>query len=234
MMKRIAIMQPYLFPYIGYFQLINAVDKFVAYDDVTFIKQGWINRNNILVNGHPFLFTVPVKNISSYSLILETEVANEIDWRTKTLKTIEYSYRKSPYYHRVFQIIENTLASDDKYISRVAVNSIKAVASYLELHTEVKDSSTSYLNNTLNSQERVLDICKQELASQYINPIGGRELYSKNIFKARGIDLSFIKSKPIRYKQHRNDFIPNLSIIDVLMFNSPQEIKAMLQQYELI
>jgi WbqC-like protein family len=234
MMKKLAIMQPYLFPYIGYFQLINAVDKFVAYDDVTFIKQGWINRNNILVNGHPFLFTVPVKNISSYSLILETEAVNKIDWKTKLLKTIEYSYKKAPYYQGVFQIIDSTFASDNQYISKIAMNSIKAVVGYLELNTELQDSSTCYTNNKLNSQERVLDICQQELASQYINPIGGRELYSKHIFKARGIDLNFIKSNPIRYKQIKDEFIPNLSIIDVLMFNSPQEVKAMLRQYELI
>jgi hypothetical protein len=234
MTKKLAIMQPYLFPYIGYFQLINAVDKFIAYDDVTFIKQGWINRNNILVNGHPFLFTVPVKNISSYALILETEVVNRIDWKKKLLKTIEYSYQKAPYYQGVFQLIGNTLSSEEQYISKIAMNSIKAVVSYLELHTELQDSSTCYTNNKLSSQERVLDICQQESASQYINPIGGKELYSKHIFKARGIDLNFIKSKPIRYKQTKNDFIPNLSIIDVLMFNSPQEIKAMLRQYELI
>jgi WbqC-like protein family len=234
MTKKLAIMQPYLFPYIGYFQLINAVDKFVVYDDVAFIKQGWINRNNILVNSHSFLFTVPVKNISSYSLILDTEVANGIDWQTKLLKTIKYSYQKAPYYQKVFQIIENVFTSDNQYISRVAINSIKEVIKYLEISTELQDSSTSYKNNTLSAQARVLDICQQELASQYINPIGGIELYSKNAFRNQGIELSFIDSKPIRYKQVKNNFIPNLSIIDILMFNSPEEVKAKLQQYELI
>ncbi len=234
MMKKLAIMQPYLFPYIGYFQLINAVDKFVVYDDVAFIKQGWINRNNILVNNYPFLFTVPVKNISSYSLILDIEVANGIDWQTKLLRTIKYSYQKAPYYKRVFRIIENVFTSDNQYISKVAINSIKEVIKYLELSTELQDSSTSYTNNALSAQARVLDICQQELASQYINPLGGIELYSKNAFRNQGIELSFINSKPIRYKQVKNNFIPNLSIIDILMFNSPKEVKAMLQQYELI
>jgi WbqC-like protein family len=234
MMKKLAIMQPYLFPYIGYFQLINAVDKFVAYDDVTFIKQGWINRNNILVNGRPFLFTVPVKNISSYSLILETEITHDVDWKTKILKTIKQSYQKAPYYQRIFEIIEKIFTSDEQYISKMAINSIKEVLQYLDVSTEIKDSSTTYRNNNLSSQDRVLDICQQEQADQYLNPIGGRELYSKEAFKHRGIKLNFVRSKSIIYHQNKKDFIPNLSIIDVLMFNSPPAVKLMLEQHELL
>jgi WbqC-like protein family len=234
MMKKLAIMQPYLFPYIGYFQLINAVDKFVAYDDVAFIKQGWINRNNILVNGNPFLFTVPVKNISSYSLILDTAVTYEIEWKTKIFKTIKQSYQKAPYYSAVFSIIESVFNIEEQYISKMAMNSIRQVALYLGLHTDLKDSSVSYANSKLNGQARVLDICQQEMATQYINPIGGKELYSKDGFKIKGVELAFIKSKSIQYKQIKNNFMPNLSIIDVLMFNSPSEVRELLQQYELL
>jgi WbqC-like protein family len=234
MMKKLAIMQPYLFPYIGYFQLINAVDKFVAYDDVAFIKQGWINRNNILVNGNPFLFTVPVKNISSYSLILETAITYEIDWKTKIFKTIKQSYQKAPYYSSVFSIIESVFNIEEQYISKMAMNSIRQVALYLDLHTDLKDSSVSYANGSLSGQARVLDICQQEMATQYINPMGGKELYSKDDFKIKGVELAFIKSKSIRYKQIKNNFMPNLSIIDVLMFNSPSEVRELLQQYELL
>ena len=233
-MKKLAIMQPYLFPYIGYFQLIHAVDKFITYDDVAFIKQGWINRNNILVNGSPFLFTIPVKNISSYSLIHETEVSYNIDWRSKLFKTIQESYRKAPYFENVFQIIENTFTTDEQYISRIATKSILEVVKYLGLQTDFQESSASYQNSYLRSQERVIDICEKELASQYINPIGGKELYSKNIFKAQNIQLNFIKTHPIKYEQFKNSFVSNLSIIDVLMFNSPAEMNLILQSYELV
>lgn len=233
-MKKLAIVQPYLFPYIGYFQLINAVDKFVVYDDVAFIKQGWINRNNILVNGSPFLFTIPIRNISSYSLIRETEVSYDIDWKSKLFKTIQESYRKAPYFKTGFQIIENTFANDEQYISKIAIKSILEIVKYLGLQTDLKESSTSYLNSELSSQERVIDICKKELASQYINPIGGKELYSKDVFRSQGIQLNFIKTQPVKYKQFKNSFISSLSIIDILMFNSPAEINTMLQAYELL
>jgi WbqC-like protein family len=233
-MKKLAIMQPYLFPYIGYFQLINAVDKFVVYDDVAFIKQGWINRNNILVNGNRFLFTIPVKNISSYSLIRETEVSYDIDWRSKLFKTIQESYRKAPYFKTVFQIIENTFATDEKYISVMAIKSILEIVRYLGLQTDFKESSTSYLNSELSSQERVIDICKKELASQYINPIGGKALYCKDVFTAQGIQLNFVKTHPIQYKQFKNSFVSSLSTIDILMFNSPLEVNIMLQAYDLL
>jgi hypothetical protein len=233
-MKKLAVMQPYLFPYIGYFQLINAVDKFVAYDDVTFIKQGWINRNNILVNGNPFLFTIPVKNISSYSLINEIEVSYNIDWRPKLFKTIQESYRKAPYFENVFPIIENTFATDEQYISRMATKSILEIVRYLGLQIDFQESSTSYHNSELTSQERVLDICKKEVASQYINPIGGKELYSKDVFKAQDIQLNFIKTHPIKYRQFKNSFVSNLSIIDVLMFNSTADINLILQSYDLL
>lgn len=233
-MKKLAIMQPYLFPYIGYFQLINAVDKFVTYDDVAFIKQGWINRNNILVNGNPFLFTIPVKNISSYSLINETEVSYNNDWKSKLFKTIQESYRKAPYFENIFQIIENTFTTDERYISKIATKSILEIVKYLELQTEFQESSTSYQNSGLRSQERVLDICKKELANQYINPIGGKGLYSKSTFKIQHIQLDFMKTHPVEYRQLKNGFVSNLSIIDVLMFNSPVEINLMLQSYELV
>jgi WbqC-like protein family len=233
-MKKLGIMQPYLFPYIGYFQLINAVDKFVVYNDVSFIKQGWINRNNILVNGRPFLFTIPVKNISSYSLIREVEVSYDIEWRSKLLKTIQESYRKAPYFKNAFQIIENTFYTKEQYISRLATKSILEIAKYLEIETELQESSAIYQNNGLRSQARVIDICKKELTSQYINPIGGNKLYCKDVFKDHGLQLNFIKTCPLKYNQFKSNFVGNLSIIDVLMFNSPSEVSMMLKEYELL
>lgn len=230
-------MQPYLFPYIGYFQLLAAVDKFVIYDDVNFIKGGWINRNNVLINKKSNLFTVPLTKVSSYTLINETKINLKFYniWKVKFLRSLEQSYKKAPHFTEVYNLIENVLEiKENDLISELAVNSIKEVSKYLQLGTEICETSEIYNNKTKSGQERVLDICGIEKASQYINPIGGIELYSKNTFKEKGIVLNFIKSKPIIYSQFDNDFSPWLSIIDVLMFNSIGEVNKMINQYDLV
>ncbi len=227
-------MQPYLFPYIGYFQLINAADKFIIYDDVTFIKQGWINRNNILLNGKAFLFTVPLKDASSYKPILEIEVNNNSNWKLKLIKTFEQAYKKAPYYNKIIELIKEVLLAEEKLIATIALKSLKIICSYIGIDTLILETSSGYSNNHLQAQSRVIDICRRENAAEYLNPIGGLELYSKEVFNRENIKLSFVKSKAPTYKQFNNEFVPLLSIIDVMMFNSPTEIKKMLNQYETI
>ena len=234
---KLAIMQPYLFPYIGYFQLVAAVDKFVIYDDVNFIKGGWINRNNVLINKKSNLFTVPLDKSSSYTLINETKINLKFYniWKVKFLRSLEQSYKKAPYFTEVYNLIENVLQiNENDSIGELAVNSIKSVSEYLQLQTEICETSEIYKNKAISGQERVLDICRIEKASQYINPIGGIDLYSKDSFKEKSVVLNFIKSKPITYSQFDNDFSPWLSIIDVLMFNSVREVNKMINQYELV
>lgn len=231
---KIAIMQPYLFPYIGYFQLINAVDKFIVYDDVNFIKQGWINRNNILVNGKAFLFSAPVVNISSYSLINQTEISYKIDWSNKLLKTIRLSYQKSPYFSNIFFLLEELFSQKDQFISELALKSIKLVTNYLDIKTEIRETTQHYMNAQLAAQNRILDICKIEKATNYINLSGGIDLYSKEDFRKESIHLNFIKSNNIEYQQFNNEFTPWLSIIDILMFNSKEEVQKMLTSYQLL
>ena len=234
---KVAIMQPYFFPYIGYFQLVAAVNKFVIYDDVNFIKGGWINRNNVLINKKSNLFTVPLIKASSNTLINDTKINLKFYniWKVKFLRSLEQSYKKAPYFTEVYNLIENVLEiNENDLISELAVNSIKNVIDYLQLDTEICETSENYNNKTKSGQERVLDICGIEKASQYINPIGGIELYSKKTFKENGIALNFIKSKQIIYTQFDNDFSPWLSIIDVLMFNSVSEVNKMVNQYELV
>ncbi|MES2411555.1 MAG: WbqC family protein [Bacteroidota bacterium] len=233
---KLAIMQPYLFPYIGYYQLVNAVDKFVVYDDVNFIKQGWINRNAILVNGKPNLFTVPLENQSSFSKINETLINQKIYplWKKKFLKTIEQNYNKAPFFQEVFPIIQSTFDIEAKNIAALAAKSLKTISNYIGITTVFEDSSTVYQNQNLSSQNRVLDICKKENTSVYINPIGGLELYSVKDFSENNITLHFLKSGNVSYKQFNPEFVPNLSIIDVLMFNDVNTIKEFLTNYELI
>lgn len=230
----IAIMQPYIFPYIGYFQLISTVDKFIIYDDVNFINKGWINRNNILVSGQPHLFTIPLKDASQNKLIHEVELMTGDPWKKKFLKTIQQSYQKAPNYHSIFNIVEEIVSLNIETISELAVYALKRICVYMEIKTEIISSSAIYKNTDLKAQDRILDICKQESASHYINPVGGMELYEKSKFANENIQLNFLKSVASPYSQFKNAFVPWLSIIDILMFNDIENISKLLKEYELI
>ncbi|UOK43778.1 MULTISPECIES: WbqC family protein [Flavobacterium] len=234
----LAIMQPYLFPYIGYFQLINAVDKFVMYDDVNFIKQGWINRNRVMVQGQPFMFTVPLINQSSFLKINEICINHNLYsiWKNKFLITLEQSYKKAPFFMQTYELVLSVLNKDvlGKSIASLSLDSIVKVSEYIGVDVEFVTTSSVYNNDDLKAKNRVLDICYKEQARHYVNVSGGMQLYDKGDFKSNGVELSFIKSLPIEYPQFKNEFLPWLSIIDVMMFNSPEEIKFMLEKHELI
>jgi hypothetical protein len=233
---KLAIMQPYFFPYIGYFQMIKIVDIFVFYDDVNFIKKGWVNRNRILVNKKEFTFSVPLNKISQNVTIGETYINFEAfdNWKEKIEQTLLYNYKKSPYFLEVNELINNIFNKKYITISDLAIESIMAISEYLGFETTFLTSSERYDNRDLERQERLIDICNKENATDYINALGGNKLYDKKSFKEKGIELSFIKALPIEYKQFDNDFVPWLSIIDVLMFNSIEEVNEMLDKYELV
>lgn len=228
-------MQPYIFPYLGYFQLIKAVDKFVFYDDVNFIKRGWINRNQILVNNQANLFSIPLIKASQNKLINEIKLAINEKWLKQFFNTIAYNYKKAPYYNQITNIIEDTLHNNNETIADLTINSIKSVSNYLELKTVFETSSSKYAaTKGLEKADRLIEICKLNQAKTYINPIGGKELYQKETFKEQNIDLLFIENKLTPYPQFNNDFVAGLSIIDVLMFNTKEDVKKMLNRYSLI
>jgi len=229
-------MQPYVFPYIGYYQLLLSVEKLVMYDDVHFIKQGWINRNRILLNGKDFLFSVPIKDVSSNKLIKDTLIDNSkyVIWVKKFLTTLQQAYKKAPHFHSVFPLIESVFDQEYTSISELAVQSIHTTSRYIGINTRILPTSTIYRNQDLKGKERVIDICKKENAAIYINPSGGKELYSKDEFSQQGIELRFIQPKPLIYKQFNQAFVPWLSIIDVLMFNSQEEIFSFTHNYQLL
>jgi len=225
-------MQPYFFPYIGYFQLINSVDKFIFYDDVNFIKNGWINRNRILLNGKPHYITLQLKQASSFKTIDVTEFS---DNRNKLKKTIFQAYKKTPYFDSAWPIVDKCLSYKTQLISEVAIYSIIETCKYIDLDTEFEISSKAYGDTKgLEREERIKEICKLNNASHYINPIGGVELYDKNIFSEAGIEMRFIKTGDIVYNQNCPVFVPWLSVIDVLMFNSPKDVNGMLNNFVLL
>lgn len=233
---KIAIMQPYFFPFIGYFQLVNAVDKFVFYDDVNYIKRGWINRNRILSNEHDVFITIPLKKASQNYLINETYISYDKKQINKILTTIRMSYTKAPFYNEVYGVIEGVFENvkESYLISELAANTVIRVSEYLGIETVFEYSSKLYSNTKgLDKAERLMEICKANSSKEYINVAAGRNIYSKEMFAVHNIDIKFIESKPIEYKQYGNEFIPWLSIIDVLMFNSVDEVRRMLNQYSL-
>src|SRR5271156_6723013 len=139
---RIAIMQPYVFPYIGYFQLIHAADVFVFYDDVNYINKGWINRNKILLNNKDQLFTIPCKEASQNKLIKDVEVLQDPKSINKILLTIQPAYKKAPFYNKVFPLIEEILAlSDGLTISQMAISGVKNICTYLGMNRKFIISS---------------------------------------------------------------------------------------------
>ena len=229
----VALMQPYLFPYIGYFQLINAVDKFVIHDDVQFIKGGWINRNRILVNGKAQMMTFPVKKDSAYVNINSRFWADSFqDAVNKNLRVLHIAYGKAPYFDRVYSLIVDILRSDESNVSKFITNQLMLICGYLGISTLFVISSLLNKKNELSSEERVIEINKVLGSNHYVNPIGGIDLYHKEKFSKEGIGLSFIRTGPIVYRQFDNEFISNLSVIDVLMFNSVSKIREMLSCYE--
>ncbi|KAB3526672.1 WbqC family protein [Alkaliphilus serpentinus] len=228
-------MQPYLFPYIGYFQLINAVDTFLIYDDVQFIKGGWINRNRLLINGTDRMFIFNIKKDSYKANINERYFIENIEYeKDKFIKSIYFSYKNAPYFTDSIGLIENIVSYKENNLSKFIINSIKAICNCLEINTEILVSSNLMIGENLKGEDRIIFINKNLKSNTYINAIGGKNIYSHQPFNREGINLHFIQCKNIEYKQFNNPFINNLSIIDVFMFNSKEQIKKYLCEYELI
>ena len=231
---KIGIMQPYFFPYIGYWQLINAVDKFVIYDDVNFIMRGYINRNAILINGQAYKFSIPLEKPSQNKLINETKLNFSDSAKNDFLKTTELAYKKAPCYKEVYPVLNKIIYNKETDLTTFIKFAIKTVNQYLGINTEILLSSDIEKDNSLKGQNKIIEICKLLNASQYINPIGGVDLYDKAKFQNENIKLNFLQTKYIIYEQFNNDFVENLSIIDVMMFNTREQIQNMLVKYDLV
>lgn len=231
---KLAIMQPYFLPYIGYFQLIAAVDTFIVYDNVKYTKKGWINRNRMLQNGKDVMFSLPLKSGSDSLDVYERELATDFN-RDKLLNQIKGTYRRAPYFEQTFPLIEQIVRHEDTNLFRFLHHSIVKTCEYLDIKTKIKVSSGITIDHDLKNQAKVLALCEAVGARMYVNAIGGMELYVKETFLEKGIDLKFVKSKPFEYPQFGDAFVPWLSIIDVMMFNPFDTIQACISRnYELI
>jgi len=231
---RLAIMQPYFFPYIGYFQLISAVDMFIVYDNIKYTKKGWINRNRMLQNGRDVMFSLPLKSDSDNLDVCERELAADFN-RDKLLNQFNGAYRRAPYFAQTFPLVEQIVRYEDTNLFRYLHHSIVRTCEHLGIATEIRISSGIAINHDLKNQDKVLALCAAVGARTYVNAIGGVELYSKESFQKKGIELKFIQSKPFEYPQFDKEFVPWLSIIDVMMFNPRDTIQTCIStNYELI
>lgn len=222
---KLAIMQPYIFPYIGYFQLINAVDKFIFLDDVNYINKGWINRNRIIVNGDIKYFCIPLEKASQNSLINEIKFAKSNDFFVKFKTTIIQNYKKARYFDNVMPIIDSVFDNYlEKSLSDVSSQSIKMICQYLGINVEFRSSSMMQEKKILKGQDRIIEICIKSGANDYYNLSGGKELYNRETFNKNNINLYFLENRFLEYKQNSKQFYPEVSIIDIVMHNSPQFI----------
>lgn len=231
----LAIMQPYLFPYIGYFQLMHAADRFVVYDDVNYIKQGWVNRNRILVNGAPLTFTLPLSEANPFATIDQISVHGKVyaHWRGKFMATLRQSYSRAPFREPVLALVERVLLPGSPLLREVLLAGLQEVHQYIGATADLVPTSRTFANGHLSASTRILDICRQEGATAYVNAIGGKDLYNKEEFSHAGINLQFLRSRLPAYRQAKAPFVPGLSILDVMMWNPPGQIKKWLAEYDL-
>lgn len=226
---KLAIMQPYLFPYIGYFQLMNAVDDFIVYDNIEYTKKGWINRNRILVGNKDALISFPLKKDSDYLDIKHRSLSDSWEAeRVKLLNRIRESYRKAPFFEPAFAVISGALLCEERNLFAFILHTLEQVKEYLRITTPLTISSSIPIDHDLRADEKVIALCKAKGASTYINPIGGVELYDKMKFLGAGITLHFLQTIGVEYAQFTGPFVPHLSIIDVMMFNSVDNISQFL------
>jgi hypothetical protein len=227
---KLGVMQPYFFPYLGYYHLVGSVDHFVFLDDVTYIKGGYINRNTILRDGQPHRFTLPVCAVSSYRAINEHQFSGDFH---KFLATLRQAYARAPHFGAAYELIERVTLDPDLNVARKCAHSIIEVFRYLGMEPEVSCAS-EYGISGIHGQDRIVKICHDLGAASYFNAAGGRELYSPARFAREGLELRFIESEFPTYPQcSRGEFVPRLSMIDILMHCPRQHIRSMLRTYSL-
>ena len=228
---KLGIMQPYFMPYIGYFQLMKAVDKYVVYDDVNYIKGGWANRNHILINGEKEMFTVTLQKASQNKLFNEIVIGDDFK---KLMKTLQMNYSRAINFDQTMVLMERIISFPNKQLAVFIANSFREILSYLSVETEILMSSEIPKDNSLRGKDKIIQICEILGADTYYNAIGGKNLYDQEEFREHGITLNFVDSLPQVYSQlHTREFVSGLSMVDVLMNNTKDEVNRLLDSFQL-
>lgn len=220
----VAVMQPYFFPYLGYYQLAESVDHFVFLDDANFIRRGHIHRNRILLDGQPFRFVLPVCGASQSSRINQLWFSGD---HRRFLQQLRHAYHSAPFFEGIYSLIESICQQSQQNVAQVCADSITRVFDYLGKPLQV--SRASSVNSQKRGQERILELCRYWHAEVYHNASGGRHLYDQATFNDQGIELRFVRGFFPDYCQvGRQQFVSELSMIDVLMNNSIESVNQML------
>lgn len=228
---KLGIMQPYFMPYIGYFQLMKAVDKYVVYDDVNYIKGGWANRNHILINGEKEMFTVTLQKASQNKLFNEIVIGDDFK---KLMKTLQMNYSRAINFDQTMVLMERIISFPNKQLAVFIANSFREILSYLSVETEILMSSEIPKDNSLRGKDKIIQICEILGADTYYNAVGGKNLYDQEEFREHGITLNFVDSLPQVYSQlHTREFASGLSMVDVLMNNTKDEVNRLLDSFQL-
>lgn len=226
----LGIMQPYFFPYLGYYQLARSVDHFVFLDDVAFSRRSFINRNRILLEGRPFQFSIPVSEASSTRNINEHRFTGDFG---KFLAQLRQTYAKAPFFQEIYALVESVALDPEQNVALKNARSITAVFDYLDVPLSSASASQSGVARA-RGQERILALCRHHATTTYHNASGGRTLYDAACFNDNGIGLRFLANSFPPYDQGTGEaFVPGLSIIDVLMHAPPEQARSMLQAYAL-
>ncbi len=228
---KVAVMQPYLFPALSYFQLVGAVDRFVLYDDVNFIKRGFINRNSLLDHGQVRRFSVPVPGASIHRRIEELAFSPEV---ADIVEGIRHAYARAPYFEEVFPRVREVFTDPQRDITHVCGRALEMVFDYLERPVTLLRASQLAYDRQQPAARRLMEITRSLGADHYLNSLGGQSLYARDEFAEHGITLSFLQPREIAYDQGQPAFEPRLSMIDVLMWCSPRCARELLDAYDLI
>jgi hypothetical protein len=221
----VAIMQPYFFPYIGYWQLMEKVDQWIIFDDIQFINKGWINRNRIL---HPNIekdwqyITLPLAKKNQKDKICEISIDNQKNWYNEMLGKMSHYAKKTSYYNSTVDLFKQCVDEDGIYLSDLLIKTIHVIAKVLNIKAKIRVQSEMKLNlkEVDHPGQWALRICEIIGAKEYINPISGQKLFNKDEYRSSGIELRFFQTEEHVYNQKRNKFVPKLSIIDSLMWES--------------
>lgn len=228
---KLGIMQPYFMPYLGYFSLIDYVDKFILFDTPQFIRHGWIERNQILkLDKGTFYIKVPLRKHSREVSIKDIEINNEIDWKRKMIAQFEHYKKKAPYYNEVMELLNGIF--NESYHNIVDINhaSLKSICNYIEIDTpiEIWSEMKVEIQDANAPDEWALNICKALNADVYVNPPGGKSFFNKDKYDKSGVELCFLEFMPTPYEQVQKEFIPYMSVLDALLFCSPKQVRDMI------
>lgn len=233
----LGIMQPYFMPYLGYFSLIKQVDHFILFDTPQFIRHGWIERNKVLkLNGEPFYIKVPLVKHKRTEPIINININNSMAWQDKLFAQLTHYKKQAPFYKNTIELLKSILEYKTDSITKLNEFALFKINAYLGINTTITVCSEMDLDipKTLEPDEYALHICKALGANSYINPIGGRTFFNTKKYTSAQVEIKFLEQLPTPYQQFTNKFVPFLSIVDVMMFNSRADINSMMDDIKFV